>query len=213
MNKCGNMTFRRATAFSLAVHVALFGTALAFARYGGTVRPSELRYLTVSLEGPGERLVRGAVPERQQAPPMLEPSVVEKPAETSEETREPSPVPEVEWKAAEKEEREGAKTDAEAGSATFGYSPADWVLLRSALERAKTYPRFARERGIEGTVLLRFRVLPTGRIEQVDVVRSSGARILDDASVRTIYRAAPVPYVEGWIEVPMVYQLQRAEVP
>jgi protein TonB len=80
--------------------------------------------------------------------------------------------------------------------------------LHSAIERAKTYPRFAREHGIEGTVLVRFKVLPTGDIETVRVIKSSGAQILDDASVRTVYRAAPMPYVNGWVEVPMVYELK-----
>jgi protein TonB len=80
--------------------------------------------------------------------------------------------------------------------------------LQSAIEKAKTYPRFARERGIEGTVLVRFRVLPSGAIETVNVVKSSGAQILDDASVRTVYRAAPMPFVDGWVEVPMVYELK-----
>jgi protein TonB len=80
--------------------------------------------------------------------------------------------------------------------------------LQRAIEKAKTYPRFARERGIEGTVLVRFKVLPSGDIEAVDVVRSSGAQILDEASVNTVYRAAPMPYVKGWVEVPMVYELK-----
>ena len=35
-----------------------------------------------------------------------------------------------------------------------------------------------------------------------------GAKVLDDASVRTVLKAAPVPFVEGWVEVPMVYELK-----
>jgi TonB family protein len=66
----------------------------------------------------------------------------------------------------------------------------------------------ARERGIEGTVLVRFKVLPTGEIERVDIIKSSGSDILDKASVHTVYRAAPMPYVNGWVEVPMSYVLK-----
>jgi len=83
-----------------------------------------------------------------------------------------------------------------------------WQRLHSALESAKTYPRLARERGIEGTVLVRFKVLPSGDIDGVNVVKSSGAAVLDEASVKTVYRAAPMPYVKGWVEVPMVYELK-----
>ncbi len=81
-------------------------------------------------------------------------------------------------------------------------------MLQSAIEKAKNYPRLARERGIEGVVLVKFRVLPSGDVEEVSVVRSSGASILDEASVRTVRRAAPMPYVNGWVEVPMVYELK-----
>jgi TonB family protein len=89
-----------------------------------------------------------------------------------------------------------------------GFSTEQWQQLYTAIERAKNYPRFARERGIEGTVLVRFRVLPNGEIEKVDIIKSSGSDILDTASVSTVYRAAPMPYVNGWVEVPMSYVLK-----
>jgi protein TonB len=109
------------------------------------------------------------------------------------------------------------KADAEPRSpAPFGdgrgqtgeISLAQWQLVHSALEKAKTYPRVARERGIEGVVLVRFKVLPSGEIERVDIIKSSGSDILDEASIRTVYRAAPMPYVNGWVEVPMSYVLK-----
>jgi protein TonB len=81
-------------------------------------------------------------------------------------------------------------------------------VIVSSIERVKSYPRLARERGIEGVVHLRFRVRPQGEVDRVEVVRSSGYEILDTASVRTVYRAAPMPYVSGWIEVPIAYVLK-----
>ncbi len=107
------------------------------------------------------------------------------------------------------EERGIGVSAVNAAGDTGGGIPQDLMLhLQRAIEKAKTYPRFARERGIEGTVLVRFKVLPSGDIEAVDVVRSSGMQILDEASVKTVYRAAPMPYVKGWVEVPMVYELK-----
>ena len=78
----------------------------------------------------------------------------------------------------------------------------------SSIERVKSYPRLARERGIEGVVRLRFRVRPQGGVERVEIVRSSGSEILDTASVSTLYRAGPMPYVNGWVEVPIAYVLR-----
>ncbi len=96
------------------------------------------------------------------------------------------------------------------GSGTqFGLIPAEqWAVIESALERSKTYPRMARERGIQGVVHVRFKLRPSGDVETVEIVKSSGYDILDSASVRTVYRAAPMPYVNGWVEVPMAYVLK-----
>jgi protein TonB len=66
----------------------------------------------------------------------------------------------------------------------------------------------ARERGIEGVVRLRFRLSPSGSIERVEVTKSSGHTILDTASVNTVYRAGPMPYVSGWVDVPIAYVLK-----
>lgn len=96
----------------------------------------------------------------------------------------------------------------ESGPPTGSLSPEQWTFISASIERARNYPRLARERGIEGTVHLRFRLKPRGEIETVEIVRSSGYHILDDASIRTLYRAAPLPYVEGWIEVPIAYVLK-----
>jgi TonB family protein len=213
MMKYCAMTFRRAIVLSITVHVALFGGALAFAHYGGPFFSSGLDVITVSLVGPerGGRLVRKTARRSEPAMPPQEPAVVEDRAVLQGEPPSAAAPAGDGLPDAPEAAQEGTRGTPGKGSAPFGYSPAEWDLLQTVLEKAKTYPRFARERGIEGTVLVRFKVQPTGAIERVDIVRSSGTKILDDASVKTIYRAAPVPYVEGWVEVPMVYQLIRPE--
>jgi TonB family protein len=87
-------------------------------------------------------------------------------------------------------------------------APEQWSSIVSAIERTKNYPRLARERGIEGVVRLRFRINPEGAIEKIEIVESSGSEILDNASVRAVYRAAPLPVVSGWIEMPIKYVLK-----
>ena len=211
--RCCNMTFRKAIGLSIAMHIALFGSAFAFAHYGGSLFPHELRVLTVSLinMGAGERAIRRTAPAPPKTEVLMEPPGVQDallqqiiPASADE----PGETIVEDGQDASQSDVDGALATAKSG---FGYSPEEWSLPQSALEKAKIYPRFARERGIEGTVLVRFKIQPSGGIEQVDIVKSSGTKILDEASVRTIYRAAPVPYVEGWVEVPMVYQLRGAE--
>lgn len=59
--------------------------------------------------------------------------------------------------------------------------------------RKPDYPRLARRRGIEGAVELRLLVLPDGRVGEVEVSRSSGHRILDEAAIEAArgYRFTP----------------------
>ncbi len=96
--------------------------------------------------------------------------------------------------------------DAPAG---FGLiMPGEWAALAAAIERTKQYPRIARERGIEGIVRLRFRLSPSGAVEKIEIIQSSGYEILDTASIGAVYRAAPMPYVGGWIDMPMRYVLK-----
>jgi len=87
-------------------------------------------------------------------------------------------------------------------------SPEDLANLAAAIERTKNYPRLARERGIEGVVRVRFRMTPSGAVEKIEIVQSSGSEILDSASIGAVYRAAPLPHVSGWVEMPMKYVLK-----
>ena len=81
--------------------------------------------------------------------------------------------------------------------------------IRRQIEQAKIYPEAARREGIQGTVELRFRIAADGSVEAVEVLRSSGSGILDEASQQTIRRAGPYPLVRGWIRLPLAYRLDR----
>ena len=59
------------------------------------------------------------------------------------------------------------------------------------------YPDSARERGIEGTVLLNFIVTEQGLPENIEVAQSSGNRALDDSAVRTMERMRFIPGVNN----------------
>ncbi len=81
-------------------------------------------------------------------------------------------------------------------------------LIRERIMSARDYPVLARRRGWEGTVKVRFRVGSGGRAEGVELVESSGIGVLDRASVKAVETGAPYPAYEGWIVVPIVFQLE-----
>lgn len=82
---------------------------------------------------------------------------------------------------------------------------------------APIYPLLARQRGDEGTVLLRAEVLPTGRCGRLTVLSSSGSTLLDGAAVRAVRwwqfkpaRRAGRP-VAVWVEIPIRFRLIDSE--
>lgn len=79
---------------------------------------------------------------------------------------------------------------------------------------APAYPETARRRGWEGTVKLRLRIAPDGRVAAVEIVTSSGRSLLDDAAVAAAdaWRFEPALEdgrpVEGSIDVPVRFRLE-----
>ncbi len=71
------------------------------------------------------------------------------------------------------------------------------ATIRNLIERHKVYPDSARRRGDTGSVTVRFTVTPAGRVSDLLIERSSGSRALDDAAVRTVRRASPLPSPPG----------------
>lgn len=63
--------------------------------------------------------------------------------------------------------------------------------VRGRIEKAKFYPAWARQRGFEGIVGVRFNILPSGRVEGVKVVRPCNYEVLNRAACEAVERAAP----------------------
>ena len=66
----------------------------------------------------------------------------------------------------------------------------DWVAKVERVGNVN-YPEAARRQGIYGSLQLTVSIHSDGRIEQVDVNRSSGSKILDAAAIRIVELAAP----------------------
>ena len=65
------------------------------------------------------------------------------------------------------------------------------AMVRTKIERSKFYPRWARERGFEGVVGVRFVVHPDGGVTDVKVVRPCHCEVLNKAACEAIMKAAP----------------------
>jgi protein TonB len=70
-------------------------------------------------------------------------------------------------------------------------------LLRGRIESRIVYPEEAVRRGQEGDVLLRIRIVRGGIPRAIRIVRSSGAPLLDEAALRGVVRATPLPEGPG----------------
>ena len=207
------MTIRSSLSVSIFCHILFFGCALTLARYAGEVFLPHLDVVQVTLISPGSSVkVRGTDQKRKRDWTVHDSTAVEE--------RQPTPPSETRGEQAFPQEPSGAGEDADAdqllpgldagrtGGSQTGLVSTEYLGLVEAIERVKRYPRLARERGMEGVVRLRFMLNHSGGVDAVELVKSSGYEILDSASISAVYHAAPMPYVNGWVEMPMRYVLK-----
>jgi len=215
------MKLQKSLFVSIGIHVLLFGTAIAFADYaGGALRNSHDISISVALVGP----------DSLSAPASAASSLAQQPGRSSPPAVRGVGMPPLDSLHAEEsgaiveqalisvDEGRTHLQQLEAGSPESTVqssgpqfalpSPGQWAVITAALEQSKNYPRLARERGIQGVVRVRFKLKPSGDVDRVEITGSSGYDVLDAASVKTVYQASPLPYVSGWLEVPMAYILK-----
>ncbi len=91
-------------------------------------------------------------------------------------------------------------------------------LISGKIEKSKRYPGWAMDAGLEGKVIVRFTILRDGELsEHPLLVRSSGAKILDNAAIAAIKSAAPFPALPDslsqerlQVELPMDFRLRES---
>lgn len=92
-------------------------------------------------------------------------------------------------------------------------APVRLSTVRARVGNPPAYPDRARRDELEGTVALKLVVSPTGQVEEVLLLRSSGHRILDDAARRAVWGWQLYPAerdgtpVAGWAEVEIPFRL------
>jgi protein TonB len=88
-----------------------------------------------------------------------------------------------------------------------GYSSLSYLeMVRFKIERYKQYPETAKARQIEGSVTIRFVITPEGGVRAVEVVKTSGQKVLDTVAIKAVQTAAPFPKPPGHLfkgEVPL----------
>jgi protein TonB len=113
----------------------------------------------------------------------------------------------------EKGSAKSADGMAEGGGTTVLEEGEDYNFIRSAVMKNLPYPRMAKKRRIEGSLLLSFRVLENGTIADVKVKESSGHPVLDDNAVAWVAgRVIPrkMPYSVK-VDLPINYVLRDSE--
>lgn len=215
------MTVRHAFYISIAAHFIIFGSAFAVAQYGKGLFLSSGDTIVVALVSLGQTSGIGkgsiarhglpaALPANQaDAVKMEMPAEVQTEPDSASMQQSGQSTKNADVGRDDQGQAASASGSGQGMSAQFGViSPEEWAILAAAIERTKNYPRLARERGIEGVVRVRFRLTSSGTVEKIEIVQSSGSEILDSASIGAVYRAAPMPAVSGWVEMPMKYVLK-----
>lgn len=88
------------------------------------------------------------------------------------------------------------------------------ILIKEKIERCKRYPLWARKQGMEGEVLLRFLLTRSGQVKEVELARSCGNKLLDNAALEAVGKANPYPpfppaiqETSIWLEVAIGFEL------
>lgn len=90
--------------------------------------------------------------------------------------------------------------------------------VRKKIESKKRYPISARNANIEGRAELKLTILKDGRLDKVEIIRSSGSEILDNSALESIQKASPfspIPDILGQdkieISISLVYNLEKSQ--
>lgn len=85
-------------------------------------------------------------------------------------------------------------------------SPNVLAKIRYRINRKKFMPLIAQEKNLSGNVKVSFQIAKDGKVQNLQVLQSSGHSILDTAALKTIKKAAPLPYYKNPIALVLEYQ-------
>ena len=79
--------------------------------------------------------------------------------------------------------------------------------VKPAKAERPPYPRFAREQGWEGTVVLRIQVTSSGSVDTVNIRNTSGYPLLDNSAVQSVKTWTFEPAKDGEFPIPVTVDL------
>jgi len=103
-------------------------------------------------------------------------------------------------------ESSGLATAGEGLDSSGATSPSTLALIRKQIYQNKIIPTIGDDTNPAGSVKLGFQITPTGQVEALQVLKSSGSNILDQAALKSVQRAAPLPYFKNPIAIELEYQ-------
>lgn len=87
-------------------------------------------------------------------------------------------------------------------------------IIKQKIQKARRYPQWARQQKCQGTTALKFTITRNGSIQNIQILRSSGYKILDEEALNTLNRGRPfpripekIPFSEIQMEIHIVFQL------
>lgn len=225
-------------AISLILHALFFSFMLQWIRADAQTQPPVIRVSLVPGPPQAKPLAGAISPARRMKPAVLPKVVPTQPITRGKKT--PAPEPDIPQSAPIETTETSGAADANSGTDTGisarpgrgggvpgakadpnGAVNADRAFanardaytmeLYGMIKRHCVYPALARRRGQEGRVQVGFIVGDDGRVQDVEVVASSGYSVLDRAAVETIRRIPlpPPPRRAMPILITIVYRLEE----
>lgn len=87
-------------------------------------------------------------------------------------------------------------------------APNALAKIRKRIVAKQRYPASARHSGIEGSVKISFRIRSDGSLDFVKILAGSGHDVLDQAALKAVREAAPLPYFDRAIALALEYKLK-----
>jgi len=171
----------------------------------------------IAPEEPMKEELSQEVPPKEKTPPLKPEKTLPKPAPIVKKTPAATPVskPKKVHRKVVKKHRKRAKIHPKhhvvkkrSGGGSPRYSAAQrnrfLAMIRKRIERAKSYPRIARRRGMQGTVHVRFTILSNGHVSGITL---SGPKVFHTSARKAVQSAFPVDVKHATITLPATVNL------
>lgn len=104
---------------------------------------------------------------------------------------------------ADKETLQSTLSSSSHGEATEGLLS----ILHVAIQKKQQYPASAMQMEREGRVGVKFKLMPDGSIQGLQMTKSSGTTSLDSAALKAVAEAAPFSHIEKYVKQPEDYTI------